>query len=130
RTPVVIDSQSPAASMIPVLKARRVKVITGSASDMSRACGLVVSDLEAGRLTHADQEPLNEARDGARKRSIGGAGGWGYDRKDPSVNIAPLVAVTLARLGAAINQKPTGDPSGGSRSSSARESAGRSSSTR
>lgn len=120
RIPVVIDAQSPAASMIPVLKARRVEVITGSDRDMSRACGLVASDLEGGRLTHADQQALNDAREGARKRSIGGAGGWGYDRKDPSVNISPLVAVTLARLGAAIKNKPVGASSRSGRTSSTR----------
>jgi hypothetical protein len=102
---VMIDSQSPASSMIPALKARGVKVLTGSASDMSRACGLVKSDVEAKRLTHADQESVNDAREGARKRAIGKAGGWGYDRSDPSVNIAPLVSVTLARLAASISQK-------------------------
>jgi hypothetical protein len=106
RMPVVIDSQSPAASMIPALKARGAKVHTGSAGDMSKACGLVVSDIEGDRLTHADQDSVNEARDGARKRAIGNAGGWGYDRKNPSINIAPLVAVTLARLGASMTKKP------------------------
>lgn len=106
RMPVIIDAKSPASSMIPTLKARNVKVLTGNENDMARGCGLMVSDLEAGRLTHADQEPLNEAREGARKRAIGTAGGWGYDRKDPSVEIHPLVAVTLARLGAA-SKRPT-----------------------
>jgi hypothetical protein len=112
RLPVVIDSQSPAASMIPALKARGVRVHTGSAGDMAKGCGLFVSDVEAGRLTHADQESVNDAREGARKRAIGTAGGWGYDRKDPSVSIHPLVAVTLARLGAAMKRKPTGDGRG------------------
>ncbi len=121
RIPVLIDSVSPAASMIPALRARKVKVLTGNSADMARGCGLTVSDLEAGRLTHADQESVNDAREGARKRAIGTAGGWGYDRKDPSVNIAPLVAVTLARVAATINEKPTG-------STSARS--GRASSTR
>jgi hypothetical protein len=107
KMPLFIDSQSPAASMIPALKARGCKVYSGSAADMSKACGLVKSDVEAGRLTHADQEPLNEAREGARKRAIGTAGGWGYDRSNPSVNIAPLVAVTLARLGASMTAKKT-----------------------
>ncbi|HUG49601.1 MAG TPA: hypothetical protein VLZ78_01250 [Terrimesophilobacter sp.] len=108
RIRVVIDSQSPAASMIPALKARGVKVHTGSSGDMSKGCGLLVSDLEADRLTHADQEPLNAAREGARKRTLGQAGGWGFDRADPSVKIHPLVAVTMARLGAAMTKKPTG----------------------
>lgn len=102
RIQVVIDDQSPAASMIPTLKARGVRVHRGTAPDMAKACGLLASEVEAGRLTHADQQAVNEAREGARKRSVGSAGGWGYDRSDPSVNIAPLVAVTLARLGASM----------------------------
>ena len=109
RLTVVIDSMSPAASMIPALKVRGVKVHQGSAGDMAKACGLVVSDLEQFRLTHADQKAVNDAREGARKRAIGTAGGWGYDRRDPSVNIAPLVAVTLARLGASMTKRRTGE---------------------
>lgn len=100
RTLVVIDSMSPAASMIPTLKARMVRVLTGGSGDMQKGCGLFASEVDAGRLTHADQEPVNDAREGARKRAIGTAGGWGYDRSDPSVNIAPLVSVTLARYAA------------------------------
>lgn len=107
RTPVLIDAKSPASSMIPALRARKVKVLTGNENDMARGCGLFASDLEAGRLTHADQESINDAREGARKRAIGKAGGWGYNRTDDSVNIAPLVAVTLARVAATIDEKPT-----------------------
>ena len=72
---------------------------------MARGCGLAASDLEAGRLTHADQESVNAAREGARRRPIGSAGGWGLDRRDPSVNIAPMVAAILARWGAELMQK-------------------------
>ena len=107
---VVIDSQSPASSLVPALRARKVNVHVGTASDMAKGCGLVKSDLEAGRLTHADQEPVNDAREGARKRPIGTAGGWGYDRSNPSVRIHPLVAVTLARLGASMTKKPKAAP--------------------
>ncbi|NUR79972.1 MAG: terminase [Dermatophilaceae bacterium] len=113
RMPVFIDGQSPAASMIPALKARGVKVYTGNGSDMSKACGLVKSGVEAGRLTHADQQSVNDAREGARKRAIGTAGGWGYDRSNPSVNIAPLVAVTLARLAASMTKRPKTDRQAG-----------------
>lgn len=105
RIEVVIDGQSPAASMIPALRARGVKVHAGTASDMAKACGLVASEVVAGTITHADQQAVNDAREGARKRPIGTAGGWGYDRKDPTVAIHPLVAVTLARLGAAMAKK-------------------------
>jgi len=102
---VVIDGMSPAASMVPTLKARGVNVHVSTAGDMAKACGLVASDVEGRRLTHADQESVNAAREGARKRAIGTAGGWGYDRSDAAVNIAPMVAVTLARLGAALAAK-------------------------
>jgi hypothetical protein len=121
RTSVMIDAKSPASSMIPALRARKVKVLTGNENDMARGCGLMASDVEAGRLTHADQEAVNDAREGARKRAIGTAGGWGYDRKDPSVNIAPLVAVTLARVAAVIDEKPTnGTPMRAGRASATR----------
>lgn len=121
RIPVMIDAKSPASSMIPALRARKVKILTGNENDMARGCGLVASDVEAGRLTHADQEAVNDAREGARKRAIGTAGGWGYDRKDPSVKIHPLVAVTLARVAATISDKPTnGAPARAGRTSSTR----------
>lgn len=121
RIPVMIDAKSPASSMIPALKARKVKVLTGNENDMARGCGLVASDVEAGRLTHADQESVNDAREGARKRAIGTAGGWGYDRKDPTVKIHPLVAVTLARVAATISEKPTsGTPVRAGRASATR----------
>ena len=109
RIPVIIDGMSPAASMIPTLKARGVKVHAGTAGDMAKACGLTVSDLNDGRLTHADQEAVNDARSGCRKRGIGQAGGWGLDRTDPSVNIAPMVAVVLARLAASMTKRRTGE---------------------
>lgn len=120
RIPVMIDAKSPASSMIPALRARKVKILTGNENDMARGCGLIDSDVNAGRLTHADQEALNDAREGARKRAIGTAGGWGYDRKDPSVKIHPLVAVTLARVAATINEKPTGESTRAGRTSSTR----------
>lgn len=125
RLTVVIDSMSPAASMIPTLKARGVKVHAGSAGDMAKGCGLITSDVNAGCLTHADQKSVNDAREGARKRAIGTAGGWGYDRKDPSVKIHPIVAVTLARLGASLTQRRTGTSARAGRESTTREAVGR-----
>lgn len=107
RCTVVIDGMSPAASMVLALKARGVNVHVGTAGDMAKACGLTVSDLEAGRLTHADQKSVNDAREGARKRPIGTAGGWGLDRRDPAVNIAPMVSVVLARHGASMSNRPS-----------------------
>ncbi|MBJ8342787.1 hypothetical protein JGU71_28245 [Antrihabitans sp. YC3-6] len=110
RIPVVIDSISPAAEMVPTLKARKVKVIVTSAVDMGKACGGLREDAVEGRLTHAAQPQLDAALAGAKKRDIRDAGMWAWDRKDQTVNISPLVAVTLARYGAVLKPKTTAEP--------------------
>lgn len=106
-TPIVIDTMSPAASLVPRLRARGLNVKVTTSTDMVKACGLWLSDVTSGRLTHADQEPVNAAVVAARKRAIGAAGGWGWDRKDGKTNIAPLVAHTLARYGTSLTRRPT-----------------------
>ncbi|AON96661.1 terminase [Mycobacterium phage Paola] len=100
RMPVIIDGASPAAALAPELKARKVKVRITSAGDMAKACGLVVAGADGDTLTHGDQEDVSKALTGAKKRAIRDAGGWGWDRRDPESIIHPLVAVTLALLGA------------------------------
>ena len=97
--PVVVDGQSPAASMVSALRNTGVQVVVTSAADMAKACGAFYDAVIEERLTHFNQAPLNAALTGARKRPIGTAGGWGWDRKDYSINLAPLVSVTLARFG-------------------------------
>lgn len=106
RMPVVIDGASPAASMAPVLRARGVRVLTTSGTDMAKACGQLVDKIAAGAFTHGDQEAVNKAAEGVRKRAIGNAGGWGYDRREESpVDIAPIVAMTLALFGALATKR-------------------------
>jgi hypothetical protein len=105
RIPVVVDSIGPAAELIPVLKARKVQVHPSYAPDMGKACGGFYEDVLADRLLHADQPQVNAALLGASKRPIRDAGAWGWNRKNPEVNIAPLVAVTLARFGAVAYAK-------------------------
>ena len=109
RIPVVVDGASPAASMIPQLQSQKVKVIVTGAQDMGRACGGLLDDVASARISHAAQEPLNRAVAGSRKRPIGEAGAFGWDRRDGTVWVAPLVAVTLARHGAVtVGRRRTG----------------------
>ncbi|WP_065289817.1 hypothetical protein [Mycolicibacter kumamotonensis] len=61
RTPIVIDDLSPAAQMVPELKARRIKATRSTGRDMAKGCGLFESRLKAGTLTHSGQDSLTEA---------------------------------------------------------------------
>ena len=107
RTEVVIDDLSPAAQMIPELVSRRVRVRRSTARDMTKGCLLFETRAKSGLLSHSGQPQLASAVAGARKRPIGDAGGWGWDRRDATVSIHPLVAGTLALLSASSTRRPT-----------------------
>lgn len=108
---VGLDANSPAASMIPDLERRGIVTdpkrdqtqleIVGSSS-MAQACGGWYDAATSDQLRHIDQTPLNAALTGARQRPIGD-GGWKWSRKDSSVDISPLVAVTLADYALALH---------------------------
>lgn len=101
-TPVVIDAASTAAVAVAHLDGlRRTTVVTGAA-EMARAAIGLTDDVLSGLLTHADSTngDLTRAVDGARRRPVGDAGGYAWDRRDGSVAVSPLVAASLAHYGA------------------------------
>jgi hypothetical protein len=115
RIPVVVDQQSPAAVVINHLQSRRNLVVTTGA-EMSRACVGFTDDVRSGMLTFSDtgNGDLTSAVDGARKRPIGEAGGYAWDRRDGSSAVSPLVAASLAHFGAVAfgRRRPSGDGQG------------------
>jgi predicted Fe-Mo cluster-binding NifX family protein len=94
---VVCDSVGPAASLVLALDELGVKVETVNSQEHGQACGRLVDMVEDGTLAHLGSAELRDAVRGARTRQLGDA--WAWSRKHSSVNIAPLVAATLA-LGA------------------------------
>jgi len=106
RIEVVIDDVSPASQMIPELRARKVNVRRSFARDMAKGCLLFETRANSEALTHGRQESVTKALNGARKRPISDAGGWGWDRRDSTVVIHPIVAATLALLGAVSRGAP------------------------
>jgi hypothetical protein len=62
--------------------------------ELAQACGMFYDAATQDLLRHLDQAELNVAVDGARRRNLGDA--WAWHRRDTSVDISPLVAVTLA----------------------------------
>jgi hypothetical protein len=95
---VVIDPNSHAGSLIADITAAGVEVTTPfGARDAAQACGQFYDAVQAGQLTHMGQGSLNAAMRSAVTRLLSDA--WAWDRRSPSEDISPLVAVTLAAWG-------------------------------
>jgi len=76
-------------------------VVTLAASegrDMAIACAKFYDGIHDMSVKHTDQPQVNVALSVATKRVLGA--GWAWNRKDPTSNISPLVAETLALWGA------------------------------
>jgi hypothetical protein len=105
RIPIILDAASPAASLVPDLKARRCQVVVTTATQMGQACGVLENRIATDSLTHAAQPKVTDAILGARRRPIRDAGGWALDRSDPTQSIYPIVAATLALYGATSHRR-------------------------
>ncbi|MER5622493.1 hypothetical protein ABT061_15760 [Streptosporangium sp. NPDC002544] len=66
-----------------------------SAAEVAAGCGQLADAVRQGTLRHIDQDLMTTAIVGAKTRPLGDAWGWG--RRVSTVDISPLVAVTLAR---------------------------------
>lgn len=111
RMPVVIDTRSPAASMIPTLKARKVRVVAVGPGDSAKACGGLFDALRAGHVWHTQatedngQQALDDAMATATKRNVGTAGAWELDVSDPEIDVSAAKSAVLAHLGASMTKK-------------------------
>ena len=94
---VVIDSKSPAASLIPELKQRKVRVTQTTTDDMANACADFFDAAISRKLRHIGQHQLTGSLNSARKRSIGDR--WAWNRQTQDSDITPIVAATLAHWG-------------------------------
>lgn len=86
-------------SVKPEAGERRLVII--NAREYAQACGALVDDIVNDRLRHRNRPELNKAAEGARTRPLADA--WAWSRKDGTVDISPLEAVTLARHGFAVH---------------------------
>lgn len=94
---VVLDPAGPAGSLITELQEAGIEPVLVSGRELAQACGMFYDAATQGMLRHLNQPELNVAVDGARKRNLGDA--WAWHRRDASVDISPLCAVTLALYG-------------------------------
>jgi phage terminase large subunit-like protein len=95
---VITDPAGPAASLLPELERLGVKVTPVTATQHAQGCGMFYDYVEQRLLRYRRTKSLDLAVENAVKRPLGDAG-WAWSRKSSSVNIAPLVAATLALWG-------------------------------
>lgn len=94
----VIDEGGPAGSLIADLAERLgLEIVSPKTREVAAACGQFYDAVTEQTLSHLDQAPLASALAGAQKRPLGDA--WAWARRIVSVDISPLVAVTLAKWG-------------------------------
>ena len=91
---VVIDPVSGANSLIPDLRRLGLKIVEVGPRQVAAGCGKFYDLVMSKQLRHLDQVPLTSAIAGAKRRTLGES--WAWHRRDPSVDVSPLVASTLA----------------------------------
>jgi len=105
--PIVVDAGSPAGTFIEGLQAEGVVVLEYSGRDLTNACGRFFDLVADQKITVRPRDVLESAVSGATRRMVGDAWAWG--RRQSTVDISPLVAVTLA-VDAAVKPEPAADP--------------------
>jgi hypothetical protein len=93
----VIDNVGPAGGLVQDLQNLGMKVISTNAREYSQACTNLFDAVVGKKLTHTGQPELIAAVMGAKTRTLGDS--WAWSRTSSSVDIAPLVAATLALWG-------------------------------
>ncbi|MGB0973263.1 MAG: terminase, partial [Mycobacterium sp.] len=91
---LVIDRKNPAKVLIPLLVAAEIEPVTTGAPEATAACNGFLGDALDAKLSHADQEILNDSVASASLRELPGKDtAWAED--DPGV-AGPLVVASLA----------------------------------
>jgi hypothetical protein len=96
---VVLDAAGPAASLLPALADLEIEVTVVNAKEHAQACGMLFDAYDQDMLRHLGTPELTAAVKGGVTRPLGEA--WAWSRKSSTVDISPLVAVTLALWGSA-----------------------------
>lgn len=104
--PVVVDPKSPTVGVLERLRAADVPLREVTTSDFVAACSALQADVLERRLRHQGQGILTAAVQGADIKPVGEA--WAFSGRRSSVDITPLLAVTLAAI--PVREAPTGRP--------------------
>jgi hypothetical protein len=101
----VLDKKTPAAALLPDLKAAGIKPREMNTQDCGQACSALQRAVDDGVVRHLGSGVLNAAIQGAARRDIGD-GLWAWSAKTSEVDIVTLVAATNALWGLSVTPKP------------------------
>ena len=99
---IVLDPAGPAVQLVAPLEAAGLTVRKVSTEEAKAGCAQFLSAVADGTVRHIGQPELDRAVANADRREVGD-GGWLWSRLRSSVDISPLVAVTLARWAAGVS---------------------------
>jgi len=99
--PLLVDPKSPTMAVLTRLSDAGIEVEELATPDVTRACAELQLDVKNCRARHLDQPELNAAVAGVGIRPVGEA--WVFSAKASSVDVQPLLAVTLAAHGARVS---------------------------
>lgn len=91
----VIDEGGAAGTLAPELRRAGVRTLPLNTREYAQACASLFDSITSGRVAHIGQPLLDEAVLAAVTKPMGDTL-WKWNRKDQTVDISPLVAVTLA----------------------------------
>ncbi len=100
---VVCDDRGPVTSLTTDIEAADIALDKRNGSEVAEACAFLLDAITEERVRHRGAQALNSAVKGAATRPLGDA--WLWSRKNSSVDISPLVAVTLALLGSQMIER-------------------------
>lgn len=100
RIPVVMDAYSPARSLEPHLKQKKMKVRVLDGPEYGQACMGMSDAIREGKFLHFDQTQLNLSVQGTVKENMGRAGAWKFARTSDEVELMPSISAACAWFGA------------------------------
>jgi phage terminase large subunit-like protein len=94
----VVLKTAAAATTITALEKAKIPVVSPSEAQYSQACGTFLEAFTEGDAVHLDQQSMNRAVGGARKRE-NVEGCWRWSQQLSTADVGPAIAGTLAMWG-------------------------------
>ena len=93
----VVDKGGPAGTVVQALEDAGLTVSSPQAAEIAQSAEMFFDAVMQGQVRHCGDVRLDSAVAAASRRSVGQA--WAWDRRTPSSDVSPLVAVSLALWG-------------------------------